>query len=467
MNDHSKYLDKRLRRLERKNDRLEMQNALLREENRLLRLQLKEFQQQFFKKKKSKKDDPDDSPAGCTPKKRGAPMGHPGTTRKIPDHFDDHVDVTLLECPHCGGTHLKKCKRIEDHYQEDIVLPQVKVTRFRHYYYYCKGCKDVVCGVGQGELPGSYIGPVAKSLAAFLRYQMKVPYDKVSLLFRELFHLSFNPSSGPGFDRQIRIRGAPLYEKMRSSIVRQPFVHVDETGWRNEGINHWLWCFISPEMAVYHIDRSRGSKVVAAMFGKRYSGTLISDFLGAYNRLKSRKQRCLVHLLRLVKKWQLYFAVDTRISKRFAILKRLVKSMLRLNQQMAIKRPRNFINRRADLIAQLRRLLQTAVRHPKAEKFFRKLDDRIDELIMCLYYPYVPAHNNLAERCLRDNVIMRKITFGNRSFYGSGQQNHQVLMSLIQTARLQNLNPLSFLHSLLIKPDAASTAIRIPFSSTR
>lgn len=464
MND----LDKRLKRLEKKSGRLEKENELLREENRLLRLQLKEFQQQFFKKKKSKKDDdPDDPSAGCPPKKRGAPIGHPGTTRKTPDHADEEVDVTLSQCPNCGGTHLKECRRVEDHYQEDIVLPQVKVTRFRHHFYYCKNCKEVVHGVGEGELPGSYIGPVAKSLAAFLRYRMKVPYRKVCQLFRELFHLSFDPSSGPGFDRQIRIRGAPLYEKMRGSLVRQPFVHADETGWRNEGGNHWLWCFISTGMAVYHIDRSRGSQVVAAIFGKRYAGTLISDFLGAYNRLKSRKQRCLVHLLRLVKKWRLYFSADARISKRFTILKRLVKSMIRLNQQMSVKRPRNFINRRADLIAQLRRLLQTEAHHPKADKFFHKLSDRIDELITCLYYPYIPSHNNLAERCLRDNVIMRKITFGNRSLHGNGQQNHQVLMSLIQTACLQNLNPLSFLHLLLAQPADASAAIQIPFASTR
>jgi len=33
---------------------------------------------------------------------------------------------------------------------------------------------------------------------------------------------------------------------------------------------------------------------------------------------------------------------------------------------------------------------------------------------------------------------MRKITFGNRSLHGNGQRNHEVLMSLIQTARQLN-----------------------------
>ena len=118
------------------------------------------------------------------------------------------------------------------------------------------------------------------------------------------------------------------------------------------------------------------------------------------------------------------------------------------------------IVRRADLIARLRRALRTSLTHPRADKFITKLSARWRELVTCLEIRGVCAHNNLAERLLRDNVILRKITFGNRS--DKGIENHQVLMSLIQTARLQNLNPLTFLHLLLTQPAAASTAILSP-----
>jgi len=439
--------------------RLAEENAQLREENRLLKLQLQELRDKFFKKNTRQPDEPDEP--SSPPKKRGAPVGHPGTTRKTPDHVDEHVDVHLEICPECGGTDLRACQRYEDHYQEDIVLPQVRVTRFRHHFYYCRHCQEVVYGVGQGELPGSYIGPVAKSLAAFLRYQMKIPYRKVRQLFRELFHLSFVPSSGPGFDRQIRNKGSPLYEQLRQSLASQPFIHADETGWRNEGVNHWLWCFIAPNRVIYHIDRSRGGKVVAALLGKQYAGVLISDFLAAYNQIQARKQRCLVHLLRLIKKWQVYFAGDRKRSQQFAHLKKQVKSIMALSQQMAERRPQRFVDRKADLIARLRRALRITVGHPRADKFLRKLSGRINELVTCLDDPQICAHNNLAERLLRDNVIMRKITFGNRSLHRNGQRNHEVLMSLIQTARQLNLNPLTFLHLLLTQP-AAAAAVLLP-----
>jgi hypothetical protein len=144
-----------------------------------------------------------------------------------------------------------------------------------------------------------------------------------------------------------------------------------------------------------------------------------------------------------------------------------VKSILALSQQMTERRPQRFIDRKADLIARLRRALRVTVGHPRADKFLRKLSGRINELVTCLDDPQICAHNNLAERLLRDNVIMRKITFGNRSLYGNGQRNHAVLMSLIQTARQLNLNPLTFLHLLLTQPAAAAVVLLPTPASSR
>jgi len=55
------------------------------------------------------------------------------------------------------------------------------------------------------------------------------------------------------------------------------------------------------------------------------------------------------------------------------------------------------------------------------------------------------------------NVIMRKITFGNRS--DNGVRNHEVIMRLIETAHLNNIDGLPFLHLLLTNPRAATAAL--------
>jgi hypothetical protein len=329
LRQENRWWQKRYRRLQKRTDRLKREVKELKEQQRRLQLEIGEYRAKLYKAKT--RPAPEEAQAPRPPKKQGAPKGHPGWSRPVPRHADRHVEVTVEQCPECGSRHLKACKRHEDHYREDIVLPQVEVTRFRKHFYYCRNCGEVVSGVGEGELPGSYIGPVAKSVASFLHFQMKAPYRKLRILFRDLFHLSFTPSAAPGFDGQIQRRGAPLYEQMRQRLPAEPVAHVDETGWRKEGV-----------------------------------------------------------IAKLSAMWR--------------------------------------------------------------------------QLVTCLEVPGVCAHNNLVERLLRDNVIPRKITFGNRS--DKGVENHQVLMSLIQTARLQNLNPLTLLFQLLTHPETVAATLFPPAPAT-
>jgi len=87
------------------------------------------------------------------------------------------------------------------------------------------------------------------------------------------------------------------------SLKQSPFIHVDETGWRLDGKNYWLWKFSNKSICYSHIDKGRGQKIVEDILGKSYDGVLISDFLSAYNKINAKaKQRCLVHILRNLKK---------------------------------------------------------------------------------------------------------------------------------------------------------------------
>jgi hypothetical protein len=428
--------------------------SVMREELRRLECIVREYQEMIFKKKalRYKKDDRNDD--DHTPKKPGAPIGHKGTTRQVPDRIDEHRDIRIDKCPECSSPDITPCGKFSDHCQEDIVIPQTWVTRFRHHYYWCPNCKKTVHGAGDGEIPGSYIGPNAKALAVFLHYQMSVPYRKIKTLFKEMFNMEFDPTSCIGFDTKIRALGEPLYEKLKVSLKEMPCLNVDETGWRDR----WLWCYATLKHAVYRIEHGRGQKELRGMLGDIFRGVLISDFLGAYNGIRSLKQRCLVHALRLIDKWSVYYENDSKMVRYFVELKTSVKRIIRLNNQMNKKKlPKDFSLKKADVVGQLRRILSRKLDPVKADKFRRKLLDRFDELVTCLDYKGISSHNNLVERLLRSSVIMRKITFGNRS--EKGTRNHEVLMSLIQTARLQNINPLPFLHTLLTDHKKAASAI--------
>jgi transposase len=93
------------------------------------------------------------------------------------------------------------------------------------------------------------------------------------------------------------------------------------------------------------------------------------------------------------------------------------------------------------------------LRHPKAEAFRKRLlGPEQKHFFTCFRRPGVPPTNNQAERSLRPVAIMRKVVHGTHS--AKVLENHSVLRSLFETARLQGKQPHQFFLQLFTK-DAA------------
>src|SRR3989339_665119 len=413
--------------------------------NRQLEYELREIKGLVFKADNRQKDK--DS-IDHLPKKRGAPVGHIGRTRGKPERIDEEIEVSVEKCPYCGSEELTKCASHDDHIQEDIIMPRVKVTLYRHHGYYCRNCRKTSRGLGKNELPGSYIGPGAKGIANYLHYKSGLSYGKIEDFFDRFFNLNVKKSSLYGFDNQAKHKGSVIYEDIKNSLKETKYLHVDETGWPNDGRNFWLWCMANKDMTFYCIDRSRKSRVVRENIGNDYNGIILSDFFSTYNKLADtyRQQKCLVHLLRINKRLLERFPNSSRVRAFCAKLKRLVKKIIAVNMNSRKFDKIQFLEIRGYIKSQLKSLLSIPLPYPVPDKFRRKLKNRQHELTLCLDLPHIPAHNNFVERQIRPNVILRKITFGTRSI--AGMENHQTMMSLIQTAASNNYPVLDLLKGI-------------------
>ncbi len=423
------------------------ENQRLKEENAYLKFELKELKDRIYGHRK-RKDPPSESPqVQAPPKKRGAIFGHLGWFRKKPEHIDKIVEVCLDKCPICGAGDLKECGGVKTHLQEDIVLVAPKVTMYRKRRYYCRACRHVVIGHGEDEQSRSHIGPQAKTLAAYLKYHVKVSDRDIQKIFQELFGLKFTIGSVLGFRNQLRKRLEPVYENLVRSIRRGRFVHADETGWKIDGKSGWLWSFSNKKTAVCHIDSSRGGKVPQAVLGQTYKGVLITDFYSAYNRVHSgAKQRCLVHLLRNIKQVEECLTTDHATQSFCVRLKTLIYDAAELAEQRKDLSSVDYTKKRGQILELFGDLKLTDPANKITQRFIKRLERHRQECFTFLDKPGIPWHNNHAERMIRPNVLLRKITFGNRS--PEGLQNHNVLMSVIQTAKLKGLDPLQNLREL-------------------
>ena len=391
-------------------------------------------------------------------KKRGAPVGHPGWVRPKPERIDRTVHVPAPTiCPHCQSNDLRPMEESTEHFQEDIVIqPRTLVTRYLHGQALCVRCHRPVVQAGEGELLNAPIGPVAKSVALYLRYRIGIPYRKTAELFRELFGLTFVPASALGFDRKAAARGMPIYEDLRDKIRASDMVHADETSWRSDGVGHYVWFAGNETLAFFHIDRHRSADVAKTIFGEDFDGTLVRDRYAAYNGIGVDWQACLAHIITKTKDIRMEHALLPQTEKDTAtgpfcdrvmdLCSRLCDAGQKLKSGDLPWKAAAKIEKRS--VTELNNICKQPLRFKPAETLRSYLAGPEQKFLFTfLRRPGVPPTNNHAEQSLRHLVIFRKICFGTRS--ESGLKTHSILPSLVQTARRQGIHLREFLQILL------------------
>jgi transposase len=238
---------------------------------------------------------------------------------------------------------------------------------------------------------------------------------------------------------------AQVLERIRASAV----VHADETGWRQDGANGYVWTFSTPAER-YFLRRGRGKGVVDEVLDDSFSGVLVSDFYAAYNHYPGLKQRCWAHLLRDIHNLRAVYTDDTGLAQWAAAVQQLYADAKALVSPQAQQRRRAQLRLEGKLLV----LCRPFMGDPLAlqGKLCRRIERFIKELFVFVAHPAVPSENNAAERSLRHLVISRKISGGTRSAQGTSSK--MALASLFGTWRARGLNPLLQCRQLLISPEA-------------
>jgi len=438
----------------------------LQRERDQLRAQFQALHRRQFKARR--RTPPPPSQCGSAPrKKRGAPVGHPPWQRPKPAHIDHTVELPAPPiCPNCPSTQLQPLPAIHEHVQEDIVLePRTVATCYRHHLGHCPTCDQDFWQLGPGEMPGAYIGPAAKATAAYLRYQLNVPLRKISQFFDDFFGLRFVPASAYGFERQAARRGGPLYEDLRQKIRALPTVHADETTWRHEGQNYWVWYAGNDDLAFFQLDAHRTTEAAQSVLGEHFDGTIVADAYASYKGVHPKDwQSCLAHIKTKARELEQELALlkgpaaDPDAVRFCQNIQGWVHTACQTHHQLPRRWQAKTAQRKArGLRRELRRICRARLHHPKAVAFRKRLlGPEQKHLFTCFRRPNVPPTNNQAERSLRPVVIMRKVVQGTRS--DQGLENHSVLRSLFETARRQGKKPHQFFFTLLTKSTAQAQA---------
>ena len=418
-----------IERLEQRIALLEAENARLRQEVQELRRLLKGIIEPEKKLPSFVKED-----VHHRNKRPGRDEGHEGASRPMPDQIDETTKAELCSCPDCNGNVTFIGNR--DRIVEDVIPAKVNVTKIRVGRYWCKVCNRIVEAPVTSAFPGCRLGLRLHLLVTFLRMGLGMPMGKIQMLLR----ISYGMKISKGGISQILARTAlefgEHYAELIEDLRKSPYVNCDETGWRIDGKNAWLWDFIGRMVAVYTIHRSRGRNVPKKILGKDYGGTVGSDFWSAYNFASDSQQKCHVHLkrhLREVVKKKHHRSSFHPFKKK---LKRILDDSIRLWERKPSLARRQ--EGKEAFEARIITLCNEGWADKDCNRLIKRLRRHAKDLFTFLVVDGVTPDNNPAERGIRPAVVMRKNSYGNRS--KKGAETTAVLLSTVETCKIRDQN---------------------------
>ncbi len=379
--------------------------------------------------------------------------------RSMPTHIVEH---RIVECPDChlrlGGISLARCREIID----VPPPPIVEVTEHRMYKGWCSNCQkwhEAPVDFAEQVLGQGRIGVRLTSIIAYLRTVMRLPLRQLREVLRDLH--GFEVSLGELVELLHRMREytQPILSGLKVQVRASPAIQADETGWREDGINGYIWSASTATIRYYEYHHSRSGEVVKQLIGEDFQGVLGSDFYAGYNIHQGFHQRCWVHYLRDVHDLKKEHPDDEELRRWAKAVKDLYEEAVawvaqgadpglspRHQHQTRLAKQHAFEQR---LWALCQPYVQTTA---PQQTLCKRVEQFLPELFVFVAVPGVPAHNNLAERSVRPLVIARKISGGTRSPKGS--QTRMGLASLFGTWTAQHLNPFRQCLALLTSPSS-------------
>ncbi|MFH1316862.1 MAG: IS66 family transposase [Candidatus Woesearchaeota archaeon] len=387
-------------------------------------------------KKNTKDEEPEHTQQESSDKEKkkprfpGKPQGSNGGGIKLPkpDRIEEHKVYT---CPISGeplGDPIGyRVKTIIDFPDKPIQTIEHRIMQ-----YTSPATGEIV--EAKVDLPNNTYGKNLQSIVIMLK-NLTNSHDKISDFIRQLGAPTFSSRTVQNIATKYIFALEPSQADMIKELKKEAYLHSDETGFRQDGKNGYVWGIFTKTKSIFFAAKSRAAKWFKKLI-KGFKGVIVVDGYGGYD-YYPLKQRCWAHLIREFKD---YAKEDKEIEVQYIRLKSLYENLKILNEKPPDGKE----------IEKAKWILRDIVSCLKAIKGTKKLRTYIengkDDWFTALYHKGVPLHNNHAERELRSVVLLRKTISCYRNW--KGKRWIDIVMSVIHTWKLQGQNIFQNLRSM-------------------
>lgn len=406
--------------------------------------------------------------------------------KKLPEHLvrDTIIIPAPAVCPSCG---VGKFRKIADDVSEilEYVPASFKVIRFVRPRCACTNCDQITQGYAQSKPIDK--GKAGAGLLAHIltqKYCNHLPMYRQSQIYaREGIELS--RSTLASWAGQCARLLEPLVEELRKSIFSSSEIHGDDTpikvlapGTGKTKIGR-IWTYVrdgrphgdkTPPAACYFYSPDRTGDRPAEHL-KDFTGTLHADAYAGYDKLylsdeekkaKITESGCWAHTRR---KFYEVTVTNDKASIAFEVLEN-IGEVYKVEEKVRGQSPSERLKARQDESKDLvERLFVTFNKYysqlPKKSSTARAIKYALNHQVALKRFledGRIEIDNNAGERAMRSIAVGRK----NWLFAGSDEGGHTAanIFSLIETAKLNNINPWKYLrHVLSVIQDHKSTKL--------
>lgn len=369
-------------------------------------------------------------------------------------------DVEYEQPPHCKlcEAEMQDMGLTEDSEYVAVIPKDYHIVRIKRHKYRCSKCHgDIKTAPALPRLkPGSSFGDEVALDVAISKYADHLPVERYVKQCERSGLTGIKPQTLIDQTHYLAQALSPVYQELKKAIEQAKVLHSDETPWKmleGDAKNNWcMWGFSNEKNVYYEAHDSRASEVAKDFLKNCNADWLMSDAYSGYARCtagtKIKNAYCMAHARRKWIEAELNYPEATTMINLFGKLYLIERAIKNHSPPEKQKRrsceSQPILEEMRNYAVSLDLLPESAI--GKARAYLLK---HWQGLTVFVQDGRLPIDNNLSERSLRGPVLGRKNYYGNHSKQGA--QTTAILYSIIESCKLNKVNPHHYLKDTLQK----------------
>jgi transposase len=376
--------------------------------------------------------------------------------------------VTMTPAPNClsCGDVMTDSGMTEDSEQLTVIPKKFEILLTKRVKYRCRCHACIVTTPSPARIiEGSSYSDEMIQDVALSKYCDLIPIERYAAMAARGGLMDLPPHSLIQLTHAFADFVFGAYELTKKQVMEARVLSADETPHRmlegSDKKSWYLWGFSTPTLCFLECHNTRSGNVASEVLLGSKCEVLVTDVYAGYgkaikivNESRQTEEKKLIRNANCNAHARRYFFKPRQHYKEAHFYLDHYHEIYQLNVDAKGKPPDQILELRSQMTpyfeAMKKQAMEELSKYPSQNKYGKALNyflGNYEALTLFLSQPDVPIDNNAQERLLRSHVVGRKTWYGTHSERGA--LTAAVLFSLVETCKLNGVNPREYFQNLV------------------